>query len=187
VYDNNVNKSWNCNPSDHQKIQKKPAASVEGDTVLSSRPGMQMEMIEGAGTDPKDAAVLAVLISAMANTEGGTILIGMKGRLVAGVRLSRKEKDDFSVMVDIIATRLISPKLNVSLLSMDFVSVRLRDEDDKYIIRIKVKPGSVGQYFLTHNIPDTEPALYVRKRKGPNHTKQIPADEALKLINGRRN
>ena len=50
--------------------------SVGEGLVLSDRPGLQVEMIEEFGTTLRHAANLAVIVSAMANTVGGTIYIG---------------------------------------------------------------------------------------------------------------
>jgi len=49
---------------------------LEQGTVLVKRPGAEIEMLERIGTSERDAGRLAVIISAMANTTGGTIFIG---------------------------------------------------------------------------------------------------------------
>ena len=46
--------------------------------VLSDRRGLEVEMVEEFGTTLQHAASLAVTVSAMANTSGGTIYIGRR-------------------------------------------------------------------------------------------------------------
>ena len=45
-------------------------------SLLVKRVGAEIEMLEKIGTSYRDAGRLAVIISAMANTTGGTIYIG---------------------------------------------------------------------------------------------------------------
>jgi len=167
-----------------QSSSAKPTGSVGEGLVLSDRPGLQVEMIEEFGTTLKHAANLAVIVSAMANTVGGTIYIGVIGNgLVRGVKLSRREKDDFSQMLDLLCNQLLKPRFHHDHLKLIYAPVcNLSGDTGKFIIRIQVKAAQ-GKVFTVQNVPNMNPAIYKRKRKGPRHTFQVTDEEALRLLN----
>jgi len=129
------------------------------------------------------------VISALANTNGGTIYIGVKGTgLIHGLVWSRKDKDDFGQMLDKLTTHLIFPKFNLSNLEMDFIPVYYRDRTkcERCLVRILVR-AEANKHYLTHNISSCDPALYKRKLKGPNHTYKVSDEEAQNLMKLRKN
>jgi len=176
---------------DQKKIfVENKVCSVRQGTVLTRRLSINIETMENTGRTLYHAGPLAVAITALANTNGGTVYIGIKGKgLIRGLAWSRKEKDEFSQMLDKLTVQFIFPKFNLSNLSMDFIPVDSAhshsDESERCLVRILVK-SEEGKSYLTHNIPSCEPALYKRKRMGPNHTYKVSNEEAIAMMKSRK-
>merc|ERR1719193_1066676 len=130
-------------------IIQKTMQSVKKNCVLLNCPGKQVEAMEELGEDSLEYRKIYLKhITSLANSQGGIIYIGVKGKgLICGVKITKKEMDNFSLFLDRITRNHINPKCQLKL-CLEFFPVLDRDDQkirDTYLVKLQVhsKPNTL--------------------------------------------
>ena len=90
------------------------------------------------------------LVNGLLNSHGGVVYFGVTNEgIMTGLRISRKEEDDFRLAVDHTIGRFL-PLVSADLYRLTFITLRGRGHHDDVshkIIELKVSVGKVGEIY----------------------------------------
>ena len=99
------------------------------------------------------ADIIAPYVSAFLNTEGGILFYGIKDNgVVEGISLSRKERDQFLVALDLNFQKF-NPQITHEEYQITFKQVKdksFKDIQELYVIEFRVSKGKKDSVYFTH-------------------------------------